>query len=136
VSIPAGSTSATFTITTSAVGASTQVTISGTYITTHTTALTITPAAFSTLTLSPNSVVNGSSTTGTLTLNGPAPAGGAAISLGSSNTTNANVPPSATVPTGSTTVTFTVTTGPVHATSAVISGTYGAFTRRATLIIR
>jgi hypothetical protein len=58
------------------------------------------------------------------------------ISLSSSNTTNAQVPTSATVPAGGTTVTFTVTTGPVHGTSAVISGTYGALTRKATLTIR
>ena len=136
VTVPAGSTSATFTITTSAVGSSTQVTISGTYITTHTTALTVTPATLITLTLNPNSVIGGSSTTGTLTLNGPAPSGGAVISLSSNNVFNAQVPLFATVPAGSTTVTFTVTTSRVHGTSAVISGTYGALTRKATLTIR
>ena len=47
---------------------------------------------------------------GTVTLNGPAPAGGVSVTLSSSDTGKATVPPSVTVPEGTNSVTFVVTT--------------------------
>jgi len=90
----------------------------------------------SSLTLNPTSVVGGlNSSTATVTLSGPAPAGGAKVALDSSNGA-ASVPSSATVPAGATSTTFTVNTSIVIlATSATISATYNNTTRTATLSV-
>ena len=136
VSIAAGSRTATFTITTTAVATQTSVTISATYGATRTTTLTVTVASLSSLTLNPSTVTGGQSSTGTLTLNGAAPPNGAVVSLSSSNTTAAQVPATATIPAGSQTVTFTVTTGAVHGTSSTIRGTYRSTTRSARLTVQ
>ena len=62
------------------------------------------PPTRSSLTLSPASVTGGlESSTSTVTLNGPAPAGGARVALSSSNTAAARVPSDVTVPAGAAT---------------------------------
>ena len=63
-----------------------------------------------TLTLSASRVSGSQSVTGTVTLNGPAPTGGLAIALTSSDTSRATVPSSVTVPAGATSATFSVAT--------------------------
>jgi hypothetical protein len=65
--------------------------------------------AVSALTLSPNPVVSGNSSTGTVTLNMPAPSGGALVSL-SSTTSFATVPQLMTIAAGQTRGTFLVNT--------------------------
>ena len=138
VTVPAGATSAIFTVTTSAVSASTQSTISASYGGGMQTAtLTVAPPIVSSLTLNPASVLGGvQSSTGTVTLNGPAPAGGARVLLSSSNTAAAQVPASVTVPAGATRATFTVTTSAVAAsTQSTISASYGGGTQTATLTV-
>jgi PKD repeat protein/peptidoglycan/xylan/chitin deacetylase (PgdA/CDA1 family) len=88
------------------------------------------------LSLSPSSVVGGTSTTGTVTLSGTAPPGGAVVSLSSDKPSVASVAGSVTVPGGSSSKTFTVNTSPVSSpTSAEISGEYGSDTRSATLTV-
>src|SRR5262249_62429435 len=76
----AGAGRASFTVSTQAVAASTAATISASYGgTTRTASLTVTPppVTVSSLTLNPTSVVGGlQSSMGTVTLSGPAPAGG------------------------------------------------------------
>ena len=136
VAIPAGSRSATFTITTSGVASSTSVTITAVYGTTRTTTLTVTVAGLTSLTLNPSMVTGGTPSTATLTLNGAAPPSGALVSLTSTNTSAAQVPSSATIPAGATGVTFTVTTSAVHGTSSSIRGTYRSTTRSATLTVQ
>ena len=136
VTIAAGLRSATFTITTGGVASSTSVTITAMYGTTRTTTLTVSVAALTSLTLNPSTVTGGTPSTGTLTLNGAAPPSGATVSLTSSNTSAAQVPSSATIPAGATSVTFTVTTGALHGTSSTIGGTYRSTTRRATLTLQ
>jgi len=140
VTVAAGATSASFTVSTSAVAASTTVTISATYAgATRSASLTVAPAppppptVFS-LTLNPTSVFGGvQSSTGTVTLTGPAPAGGAQVFLSSSNGA-ARVPSSVIVPAGATSATFTVNTSFVLiSTSATISASYNGTTRTATL---
>src|SRR3989454_1099942 len=87
------------------------------------------------LAVSPPSVIGGNSATGTVTLSGPAPAGGAQVTL-SSNSSAATVPASVTVPAGATSATFTLTTSAVTAsTSATISAVYSGVTRTATLTV-
>jgi hypothetical protein len=90
----------------------------------------------SSLTLNPTSVVGGlGSSTGTVTLSGPAPAGGAQVAL-SSNNGAASVPSSVIVPAGATSATFTVNTSIVLiTTSATISASYNSTSRTATLAL-
>ena len=86
--------------------------------------------------VNPSSVVGGSPSTGTVTLSGPAPAGGAVVSLSSDNTSAATVPASVTVAAGATSATFAVTTSPVSGSTAVtISAVYGGVTRTAPLTV-
>jgi hypothetical protein len=139
VTVAAGATSATFTVSTSAVAASTTVTISVSYNgATKSASLTVTPTppplpTVSSLTLNPTSVFGGQSSTGTVTLTGPAPAGGAQVFLSSSNGA-ASVPSSVLVPAGATSAKFTVNTSFVLiSTSATISASYNGTTRTATL---
>ncbi len=89
----------------------------------------------SSVSLSPSSVVGGTSSTGTVTLSGAAPSGGAAVSL-SENSSATTVPASITVPAGATSANFTVTTASVTATtSATISAVFGGVTRTAALTV-
>jgi hypothetical protein len=143
VTVAAGATSASFTVRTSAVVTSTTVSISAAYGGVNRTAsLTVTPApppppTLTSLTLNPSSVIGGAqSSTGRVTLSGPAPAGGAQVALSSSNPGVARVPSSVVVPAGATSATFTVnTSGVIFSTSVTISASYNGTTRTATLSV-
>jgi len=88
------------------------------------------------LSLSPNNVVGGGSSLGQVGLNAAAPAGGAVVTLSSSNPALASAPSSVLVPAGSRNATFTVTTtAPTANSSAVITGTYNGGVRTATLAV-
>ncbi|HZV86549.1 MAG TPA: S8 family serine peptidase [Candidatus Binatus sp.] len=139
VTVAAGATSATFTVTTSAVTAATPVTIAATYGgTTKTTLLTVNPAtavALSSVAVSPATVNGGSPSTGTVTLSGAAPSGGAVVTL-SSSASAATVPANVTVTAGATSATFTVTTSAVTvATPVTISASYGGTTKTTLLTV-
>src|SRR5207248_9873129 len=72
----------------------------------------------------------------TVTLSGPAPSGGAVVSLSSSNPGAAAVPSSVTVPAGAGSASFTVTTGAVAASTTVtISASFGGASRTASLTV-
>jgi hypothetical protein len=91
--------------------------------------------SLSSLSLNPTSVTGGNSSTGTVTLSGPAPAGGAQVALASNNGA-ASVPSSVTVPAGATSTTFTVSTSVVLvSTSVTISTSYNSTTQTATLSV-
>jgi len=111
---------------------------SGTLTRTTTITLTVTPPPLptvSSLTLSPTGVIGGTPSTGTVTLSGPAPAGGAQVAL-SSNNSAASVPSSVIVPAGATSATFRVNTSIVLiSTSATISASYNSTSRTATLAL-
>ena len=135
LTLTAGSAATTGTVTVTITGTS------GALTNTTTITLTVTPPppplpTVSSLELNPTSVVGGTqSSTGTVTLSGPAPAGGAQVLLSSSNAA-ARVPTSVTVPAGATSATFTVNTSMVLVTtSANISASYNGTTRTATLTI-
>ena len=122
--------SGTFTVTTSPVTQPTQVTIFAEISNGATTVfamavVTVNPAGVASVTLNPSVVMGGISSTGTVTLAGPAPAGGAVVTLSSSNTSAATVPVNVTVPAGATTAMFKVTAipGTTQATST-ITATY------------
>jgi hypothetical protein len=56
---------------------------------------------------------------GTVTLNGPAPAGGAVVSIVSLKPSVVQVPSTVTVPAGATSVNFTIQTSPVTSSEQV-----------------
>jgi hypothetical protein len=88
------------------------------------------------LTLSPSTVTGGATSTATVVLGAPAPPGGGFTSLASDNRLLATVPASVTVPEGSTTATFPVSTAAVTSVTLVpISASYGGVTRTASLTI-
>jgi protocatechuate 3,4-dioxygenase beta subunit len=137
VTIAAGASSAPFTVTTKATAATATFAISGTYSgATRSAALTVLGAAPASVALNPSSVVAGSPSTGTITLNGPAPAGGLTVALQSSNTASATVPASVSIAANVTSKTFTVTTLSVSAiTPVTISATAGGVTQSAILTV-
>jgi len=140
VTVAAGASSATFTVSTSAVTTSTPVTISASYAgVTQTASLTVGPQALptlSSLTLNPTTVTGGAqSSTGTVTLSGPALTGGAQVLL-TSNNGAASVPASVTVAAGASSATFTVSTSAVTvSTPVIISASYAGLIKTASLTI-
>jgi trimeric autotransporter adhesin len=94
-------------------------------------------AALSAISLNPATVQGGATGSATVTLTAPAPAGGAVVSLTSSNTAAATVPASLTVPAGVTSAsTSAVATSAVGSTTtSVISATFNGTTRNATLTV-
>lgn len=136
VTVAAGATSATFTVTTLAVTSTQSVTVTATYNKiVRTAALSVTPLTVSSVTLSPTSVIGGVSSTGTVTISSAAPTAGTVVTLKSSST-SATVPASVTVASGKTTATFTVTTSAVaSSTSATVTGTIGSSSANAALTI-
>jgi hypothetical protein len=135
--IPAGSTSGTFTVTTYPVSTETNVGISAKANGYDKVAvLTVKPAVVASLTVKPASVIGGKSSTGTITLDGPA-AANLTVDLSSSESA-ATVPTSATVLAGQTTATFTIDTTAVTiktvATITVSGG--GGTSRTATLTVK
>lgn len=140
VSVAASSTTATFTINTTSVSATTVGNISATYAgMTKSATLTVNPvapAALQSLTLNPTAVVGGGTSIGTVTLTANAPAGGAVVNLSSSRPTRASVPENVTVPAGSNSASFTVTTTQrSKRVTATISAGYSGVTRSASLTI-
>ena len=136
VTVPAGASSASFTAATTAVATATPVTLSAALGTSNASGtLTVVPASVGSVALSPASVTGGASVTGTVTLTGPAPSGGAAVALTSSDP-SATVPASVTVAAGATTATFGVTTAPVAATTtATVSASWGGGTATASVTV-
>jgi hypothetical protein len=89
----------------------------------------------SSIILNPTTVTGGASSTGTVTLSGAAPSGGAVVYL-SSSASAATVPSSVVVAAGTTSATFTVTTSPVTASTAVtITASYAGANKTDTLTV-
>ena len=129
VTVSPGSTTATFTVATSDVATSTSVTIvallGGSYASAT---LTVSPPPPSVIavSLSPARVEGGTSSTGSVTLDRAAPAGGSVVMLTSSDPV-ASVPASVAVVAGENTATFLVTTSAVtNTTTATITATLTA----------
>lgn len=129
VTIPAGSSSANFTISTSAVATDTKVTITATLNGSSVkTVLTVTGPHLSSFTLNPTTVKGGNLSVGTVTIDSTSPFG-ETVKVHSSKPTVASVPATVTIQPGKTSATFTVTTYPVTTTTAVtISVTFNGKT--------
>jgi hypothetical protein len=91
----------------------------------------------SAVTLNPAAVTGGQSTTGnSVAMIGPAPTGGALVTLSSSNLSVASVPVSVPIAAGFTSAQFAVTTSPVAMTTeATIAASFGGVTRTAVLTV-
>ena len=93
------------------------------------------PASLSSLSLNPSTVTGGQAVTGTVSLTGPAPSGGALVNLSSANPA-ATVPSSVTVPFNSSSANFTVNTTSVSsATAGNITAVYTGVSKSATLTV-
>ena len=89
----------------------------------------------STVIVNPTSVTGGTSSSGTVTLSGVAPTGGAIVTLSSNNTSAATLPTSVMIGAGLTTATFAVATHAVStAIPVTITGTYNG-TQTTTLTV-
>ena len=133
-----GTNTATFTVTTAPVVASTSVTLmaaaGGNSLTTN---LNIQAVQLVSLTLNPTSVPGGISTSGMVVLNGNAPTGGVSILTLSSSPGVATVLASVMVPAGSNSASFTVTTASVTSAKAVsITASYGGTVQSANLTVQ
>ena len=137
VTIAAGATSASFTVTTTVPAANSSAIISGTLnAVVRTATLNVTAPSLSSVSLAPASVFAGGPSTGTVTLTAAAPAGGALIALSSNTPALASVPASVSIAAGATSATFAVTTTPsALGASVIITGTYNAIARTATLLV-
>jgi photosystem II stability/assembly factor-like uncharacterized protein len=131
VTIPAGQTSTTFVVKSTGSSVAENVTVTASYNgTTQAVVLSITPIGFTGLSLKPNTVLNGYTSTGTVTINVGAPPAGAIIALSSSNPAVASVPKNVEIGFGNNSVTFTVNTYNVSASTQVtITGTYAGATQ-------
>jgi hypothetical protein len=136
ITIPAGATSESFTISTFTASTTSNVGLSATHAdTTVFSSITVGPVAIATISVNPTSVVAGSSSTGTVTLNAAARGDGAVVFLSSSSSV-ATVPATVTVPAGAFSASFSIgTTSVTASTTAVIIGSYGGATRTATLAV-
>jgi hypothetical protein len=86
--------------------------------------------------VSPSTIADGGSAVGQVTINDSAPTGGAVVTLASSNPSVASVPGAVTVPAGTLSTTFTVSTGTVASDTTVeITATYNGITRKAPLTV-
>ncbi len=137
VTVAAGARTVTFPASTVPVASDTTVTVSAALgATTRTATLTVTAPTLSSVSVSPATLAGGSPSTGTVTLSGPAPEPGLAVTLASSNVA-ATVPPTVTVPAGGRTATFAIsTTAVAGSTSVTISASLRGSTRNASLSLR
>jgi len=131
--VPTGSSIGSFTITALPVGVATNVGISarreGIILQKP---LTVIPSVLASVAVSPNVVIGGVGTTGTVTLGGTAQAGGRTITLSSDKPTVASVPASVNIIAGAVSATFPVTTfGVATNQGVVVTATSGAVSKTA-----
>ena len=137
VTVPTGSTVGVFAVSTSAVASAVTVKVTATYNGQHQDVpLTVQPGGLVGFLLAPTSVTGGGSSTATLTLDTPAPAGGLIVSLSSDTPGAATVPDSVVIPGGASTASFPITTVGVSAVIvAKITATLNGSPLSATLTV-
>ncbi len=136
VTVPAGSSSATFDIATVGSTSTATATISATYgADTKSALMTVKALQLLSVSVNPTSLVGGASSTGTVTLTSPATTGGIVVNLSSDNAAGV-VDATVTVLEGNLSADFTVTTSAVTTdTPVVIRAEYGASHVKATLTV-
>lgn len=144
VTVAEGDLSASFTVST---GATTLANFTHPYLleiqaafgdTTQTASLAVAPPlSLSSMGVAPGNLTGGTTATGTVTISGPAPAGGALVTL-SSNNAAVSVPASVFIPAGLTSASFLVQTNPVATfVTVTLTATFGVIpsTRTASLVL-
>ena len=138
VIIPAGTTSATFTINHLLVTASKTVTIKATYggVTSSAT-LTVTPFLVTSLTLTPISLVGGTSVSGSVALSATAGTGASKLAVKMTSSATSAVPPaSVSIAQGASGANFTITTKAVaKATTVTITATVGTSAQKVAITL-
>jgi len=138
VSVQVGATTAKFNVTTVPQATDTNVIVTASLTSgSQTASITVLAPKLKSITITPGSVKGSATTavTGTVTLTGPAPAGGVVIKLSSSDP-SATVPASVTVAAGKSVATFKVGhTKVTTQTSVTLTATQGANTQTATLTV-
>ena len=100
-------------------------------------ALLIVSISLAAVTVRPGAVTGGAPSTGTILLSGPAPPGGAVVTLTSANPAAAAMPVSVTVPEGATTATFPVSSSAVTQDQWVmLFAAYAGVTQTTRLTVR
>ena len=136
VVVPAGQRQVLFNVATNPVSANTTATLTASDgRTSRTLAIVVLPPVAASLSIAPSTIEGPGTAVGTVTLTGPAPAGGIVVTLTSSST-SAQVPASVSVPAGSASTTFQISAARVSAnTSVTITARAGNVNRSATLLI-
>lgn len=130
VTIPAGQLAATFPIATNGVAEAATATISAQNDNTIKTAgLSILPASLATFVMTPTTVVAGSAATGTVTLNGKAPEGGAEVVVESSDPTKIVAPEVVTIPADQSSTVFQASSDLAASGAARITVRHGGLSR-------
>jgi hypothetical protein len=125
VTVQEGRQSATFTISTSAVAAEVNATITATYNGTATTTFKLQVPQVSSVAISNSSVIGGTSVTGTVTINVAAPSEGLTVNV-SDDKSAAGTPSTVTIPAGQTSTTFEITTAAVSSnTTVIVTASFG-----------
>lgn len=144
VTIPAGATSATFNVSTTSVTTNNSVILTAAYLgVSRTATLAVTPvppppppASLNAVSVSPSSVLGGTSVAGTVSLTSAAPTGGLIANLTSSAPGVASVPASVVIAAGASSAGFTVGTVSVAtATTVTVTATLAGVTRTASLTV-
>jgi subtilase family serine protease len=137
VTVPVGTTTATFAMATHGVAALTHVIVSANYIgTIKTCTLDVKPAALNRIALSRTTVISGGGTQLSLILDANAPSGGASVALSSSNPQAAPVPASAAVPYDLKSKNIVVTSRGVDTSTVVtFTATYKSIAKTAQLTV-
>ena len=141
VFLAAGASSASFSITTAAVAGDTYVDLAASYAgISKTSTLRVTTNAsgrLSALTVVPASLIGGANATATITLTGPAPAGGALVFITASDYFAITIPGSVMIVAGQSSATFTFLTYSVPVVMPVnLSATYAGETTSAVLTVK
>jgi RHS repeat-associated protein len=142
VKVNPNSATATFTLATSAVSGPVPVVVTAFYGgVTQRMNVMVAPAnavTLASLTIAPSRVTGGSTAMGTVTLNRPAPLGGARVTVEARRRTIVNVPSTVVVPEGASLASFSVTTDALHGAReklAEIVATYNNVSASATLTV-
>ena len=139
VTVAQGSTSATFLVTARRVITSTAVTLTASYLgvsAVFNVTINPLPPALSSISVYPQTIISGQSGTGTIRLTTAAGTGGVVVLLSSSNATAASVPLKVTIPEGSTSARFTVTTGAVSAPNKpILTASYSGVSKTIRVIV-
>ncbi len=136
VEVAAGATSATFNVQTSAVSSVSVMTLTATFgLSSQSCLVSVLAAPLSSVSIAPGSVVGGNNATGTLSLEAVAGPYGNVIKL-ASNSANAPVPATVTVPASNTSATFTIATKAVSSTNVVtVTATFWLYSQTTTFTV-